>query len=60
MGVSTVIQAYLGYCVIRQITDFYPGYIAERACREELLDLAGRHDDVAYNSVDNDNVLFLL
>jgi hypothetical protein len=31
------IQAYL----LRQTTDFTPGYIAETACREELLDLAG-------------------
>jgi hypothetical protein len=29
------------YCVTRQTTEFTPEYIAERACREELLDLAG-------------------
>jgi hypothetical protein len=26
---------------LSQTTDFAPGYIAERACREELLDLTG-------------------
>jgi hypothetical protein len=30
-----------GIVSLRQTTDFTPGYIAERACREELLDLAG-------------------
>jgi hypothetical protein len=28
-----------GIASLRQTTDFPPGYIAERACREELLDL---------------------
>jgi hypothetical protein len=41
-----------GIASLRQTPDFTPGYIAERSCRGELLDLAD-------NSVDNDNVLFL-
>jgi hypothetical protein len=40
-----------GIASLRQTTDFTPGYIAERSCREELLDLSG--------VVDSDNVLFL-
>jgi hypothetical protein len=39
-----------GIASLRQ-TDFIPGYIAERACREGLLDLAGMYDDVAYTIV---------
>jgi hypothetical protein len=34
-GLIRLIQAYLG------ALDFTPGYIAERLCREEMLDLAG-------------------
>jgi hypothetical protein len=34
-----VIQAW-GIASFRQTTNFTPGYIAERACREELLDIA--------------------
>jgi hypothetical protein len=30
-----------GIVSLRQTTDFTPGYIAETACREELLNLAG-------------------
>jgi hypothetical protein len=30
-----------GIASLRQANEFYPGYIAERACREEQLDLAG-------------------
>jgi hypothetical protein len=35
------IHATWGIVSLRQIIDFTPGYIAERACRDELLDLAG-------------------
>jgi hypothetical protein len=34
------VQAYLGCCVTPSIYGLTPGYIVERACREELLDLA--------------------
>jgi hypothetical protein len=39
----TCTKAYLRSHIasLRQTADFTPGYIAEKACREELLDLAG-------------------
>jgi hypothetical protein len=38
-----------GNASLRQTTDFTPGYIAERACQEELKAVGRRwHDDVAY------------
>jgi hypothetical protein len=40
---------------LSQNTDSTPGYIAERVCREELLDLAG----IMMSTQSQNNVLFL-
>jgi hypothetical protein len=41
-----------GIASVRQMTDFTPGYIADRSCREELLDLSDMMRRL-HSSVDN-------